>query len=86
MNAVQVAEKLKTKGCTIKRVVEPTVEAPGRIEINRQIYVEVPYEGDVLFVVMTQPDGQVVYGRPRKRIGYVELDISCAIHQGSPRP
>jgi hypothetical protein len=35
---------------------------------------------------MRQPDGELVYGRPRRRIGYVELDISCAIHQGWPRP
>lgn len=86
MKAQIVADKLAAKGCSYANVVEPSQDAPGRVQINDQIHVEVPAEGDILFVVMKQPDGGLVYGHPRKRIGYVELDISCAIHQGWPRP
>ncbi|MBA1306621.1 hypothetical protein [Stutzerimonas stutzeri] len=86
MKAQLVADKLLAKGCSFSSVVEPSPQAPGSVRINDQIHVEVPLEGDVLLVVMKQPDGSFVYGRPRKRIGYVELDISCAIHQGWPRP
>ncbi|OEO27858.1 hypothetical protein AX279_00175 [Pseudomonas sp. J237] len=86
MKAQIVADKLAAKGCSISNIVEPCQDTPGRVEINDQIYVEVPLEGDVLIVVMRQPEGDLVYGRPRKRIGYVELDISCAVHQGWPRP
>ncbi len=86
MKAQTVADKLVAKGCSCTSVVEPSPDASGRVNINDRIHVEVPFEGDVLLVVMKQPDGSLVYGRPRKRIGYVELDISCAIHQGWPRP
>lgn len=86
MKAQIVADKLAARGCPFSGVVEPCRDAPGRVKINDQIHVEVPFEGDVLLVVMKQSEGDFVYGRPRKRIGYVELDISCAIHQGWPRP
>jgi hypothetical protein len=86
MKAQAVAEALAAKGCSYTEVTEPSVDSPGRVQITNVIHVEVPVDGDVLQVVMRQPDGELVYGRPRKRIGYVELDISCAIHQGWPRP
>lgn len=86
MNAQSVADALAAKGCAYTAVTEPADGAPGRVQITDAIHVEVPADGNVLHVVMRQPDGEQVYGRPRKRIGYVELDISCAIHQGWPHP
>jgi hypothetical protein len=86
MKAQIVADKLVARGCSCFNVIEPCQDVPGRIKINEQIHVEVPLEGNILLVVMKQPDGTLVYGRPRRRIGYVELDISCAIHQGWPCP
>lgn len=84
--ALAVAEKLAAKGCGHVSVTEPSGTEPGKVQINDDIHVEVPAEGDILHVVLKLADGSFDYGRPRKRIGYVELDISCAIHQGNPRP
>lgn len=86
MNAQLVANALVAKGCSYTAVIEPGEHVPGRVQITEAIHVQVPAEGDVLHVVMKLTDGELVYGRPRRRIGYVEQDISCAIHQGWPRP
>lgn len=81
-----LAEKLISKGCSFSYVVEPRQDTPGRVQINDQIYVEVTIDNDLLFVVLKHPDGTLDYGRARKRIAYVQKDISCATYQGSPRP
>jgi hypothetical protein len=86
MKAQIVADKLAKRGCTYTRVVEPNQDTPGKVQIRKHIHVEVPLEGDVLYVVMKHSDSEIQYGRPRKRIGYIELDISCAIYQGHLNP
>lgn len=86
MNAQSVANALVAQGCSYTAVIEPIEDLPGRIQITDTIHVQVPAEGDVLHVVMKLTDGELVFGRPRKRIGYVEQDISCAIHQWLASP
>jgi hypothetical protein len=86
MHAQTVADKLAARKVSSVDVIEPTAAQPGWVQINDDIYVEIPFEGDTLYVVMRHPDGQYEVGRPRRRLGYVIDDISCARCQGSPRP
>lgn len=86
MRAQDVAEKLAARGYVASAVSEPGSQGPGQVHVRDNCYVEVAAEGDALYVVMIQPDGHLVYGRPRRRFGYVVTDISCVIHQGWPRP
>lgn len=86
LTAKLVAEKLAAKGRRFQYIIEPRHNLPGRVQINDEIYVEVPAYSDVVFVVLRHPDGGLDYGRPRKRMAYIDEDISCAIHQGCPRP
>ena len=86
MRARDVADKLVAKGYTVSAISEPDSVGPGQVHVRSNCYVEVPAEGDALYVVMTEPDGEVVYGRPRSRFAYVLKDISCVIYQGWPRP
>lgn len=81
-----LACRLEPAGLSILSVVEPSSTTPGQVHITQSIYVVVPGDGGPMVVVLVHSDGFLDHGRPRKRIGNVVDDVTCAIYQVTPRP
>ena len=81
MTAREIADRLALRGVKIRRVIEPSLDSPGRIDIRKNLYVEVSRDGTPPFIVVPHSPEGVLHGFRRKRIGDLEDDISCTIHQ-----